>query len=647
MIFDVLFFNNLLWCILAFIINYALGHIAMALLKIQSQSVAFNDFLKCIFGALIIIGGYSIFKTNFYTINLGLLLAFFILLFILNNNTSRLTRKLSTTTLLTTIPFKHLLVYILGLIIFYSFQFFTVKNSFTNTYNLIHQDYFIYSTIVEHLNINGIEGNIYDWYFQTNYTRTIYHFGDLWYSAFFANLFNIKSIFSIILVFWTISFLFISIGMCAVFNALGEKTSPLVISFSVLLLFITGINFYIPKHTIFTRYDWWDFGLFHFSKIAFVVIIILLAINFLIRKNIFLFVFSMLLLPILTTVTAPPIYLSVSFFVFICWILKKIDLKQFGFITLLIVLNVLFLIAYMLAIKTSNNKSSVIAFQGDGIHSFFTLSYLKTMVNCIGGQVIKMALSIGLYIILWFLLKSKLSIIKENKLVFFFLALITFFGLMTYSFLNGMVDSIQIWSLFYMTTSSIFATLILYFTIRNGNRVYKIISIILVCGSLWQSFSNRNTATIDKEFYNTVLKNMHLEKSNNRIISFSGAADFNSIFTKATGWIVPLGYFKFIIDDYHPISLSCFSIPRDSTNISIYNTEQKLVETNSFYKYVQLQKQNHVFENVEKSQLDFIKSYKAKYAILYPNAKISSALNLLIEEKIISKDNYTFCKLKQ
>lgn len=49
------FFKMLLFCNIAFLLNYMLGHLFISALRIKSNNFIFNDFIKCVSGALLIV----------------------------------------------------------------------------------------------------------------------------------------------------------------------------------------------------------------------------------------------------------------------------------------------------------------------------------------------------------------------------------------------------------------------------------------------------------------------------------------------------------------------------------------------------------------------------------------------------------------
>ncbi len=643
------FFKMLLFCNIAFLLNYMLGHLFISTLRIKSNNFIFNDFIKCVSGALLIVFFYSSCKTNIFTINV-LMVPIALLFFFLKkkeDNADSIKKPISY--YIGDFSIKNLVYYALLLCLFFSIIFFKIKNPFTHVYYKIHADYISYALVIEFLNKTGVEGNIYEGLFSKQYQHTIYHFSELWYSAFFTKLFNIKSVFSLTLVFWPAFYLFAVLGVMSILIKLSGRISASIIFFSVSFLFIAGISFYIPKNTFFTRYDWWDLGVFYFSKISFPLVVLLLCVYLLISKKYNYFYLFLFLLPILSTATAPAVYIAASVYGVFLWYKRDITKMQFLQTVIIISTNFCFLLIYIYMVSVANKASDVDGITNTSIaFNLLQMDYIKTFINVLGGQIIKIILSCFLFLFLFLLINKHTKILSKNYNIFSFIFILNFAGLFSYGIFHRMVDSIQFWILFYIPLSALFCTLILYYLYQQNSFLYKLISVILVCICFYQADIYKKEGKIDTLFCERIYAAYMQKTENSNMVSLgSGVGDFPDIFSKNIITFIPNGYLKYFIDNYHPVSISSFDIPRDTVNINTRDAESSIIENSTFYKFVSEQKNKKTFKSVEKSQIDFIKSFKAGFILLSKNANVSPELNALIVDKIVSeKDNYSFCTLE-
>lgn len=645
MIPEISLFPFMVFCILSFILTYTIGQIFVSIFSKKVECLVYFDFLKLIAGLLIIIFFYSIYKTQFFTINIGLGILFACFFYYKRRIQNWYFSFEIFKDNLLKISFKLLLAYLILLVLFFTFLFFKIKNPITQTYYNLVADYVYYATNIENLNLTGIEGVKNNLALLLESQRSIYHFGELWAAAFFTSLFNIQAYCSLTLIVFPLAYLIYCLGIISIFEYLSNKTKKRFFLLSIAFLFICGISFYIPKNTLFTKGDWYDLGVFYHTKIIFCVSIILLAVNFLIRKNYFLLITSILALPVLSTPTAPGVYLGISLFIIILWLKKEISKKDFLIFSIQIILNFTFLIIYVLIISKANITSPS---SNNTIHVKsslfdFNLIYFKTVFNCIAGQTIKIILSNIIYILLGFVILKHIRKLAITNLIIFLL-LLNFCGLLAYSIFHKMIDSVQLWVLFYFPTFGILSILILYFLLELKNIISKVVigGLIIIC--IYQVNVFAHNKAYDFQITQNVLNEIKKSRKKN-IVSLSGKEDFQTIFSKNIDIFQPMSNMKLFIHNYNPISLSSFVIPLSKSNPIIERTEEEIIKSSTFYIYVQRQKEKNTFTNIENSQIQFIKDIQAGFIILSNHAIVSPKLSSMIKNTIIINSHTRFCTL--
>jgi hypothetical protein len=104
---------------------------------------------------------------------------------------------------------------------------------------------------------------------------------------------------------------------------------------------------------------------------------------------------------------------------------------------------------------------------------------------------------------------------------------------------------------------------------------------------------------------------------------------------------------KMYFDDYNPVSLSVFEVPK-SEDSQFEHALQNIRRNSVLYRYIALQKKNNSFVSIEQSKLDFIQQKKVHYIFTYGDARMPETLRPSVIDSVRdSISRITLYRLKQ
>lgn len=618
---DINYINLVFGCYITYIVTYIVGHLFVSFIKIPDKFPFVREFTKICIGFYSIICIYSIYKTNGITINIGLLLlgiSFFIWLYknkYINNKTETIQKLFSIHS------FLFLIIQLFVLLFYFTFLYFKIKDPINNVNYECYGDFYIYAKIITHLNKTGIEGVFTDWYSGVIPNRNLYHFGELWFCAFFSNFtkqisFNVFY-FQLFPLCLTTYFL----GASSLIEIYLKPQNYKTYFISILIVFICGISFYIPTTTIFTRGDWWNTSLLFQPKYFVSAIFTFYTFIFCTKYKLFPIIYIGLATIVANMVTAPSILIFIGCVILLLFVLRKITLISAIKFSLPIIVTLVFIGLYTLWIHHLNDINTIekkmVANNSDTISLFI---YLKTAFNCFVGQIIKSFLSLLPFIILLVIsIQFKFVEKLKNSIIVFIIFHLS--SILSYAIFWNRVDAVQLWTNIYLPLSSIFCFLIVLFIFENRNYYIKTLLLFLIGLSFVQSETTKRFNIINKQFSTELIKKYNGKDA----VFFKSKDDYSSIFSKNVNMYAPCQYLIMNYEAYNPICLSIFEIPFSSTSI-LRNTEKEIIENAVFYKFVQLQKNRNEFKSIENSQIDFIKKFNVKYAFTYLHSTLPRTL---------------------
>lgn len=399
----VLYLKNLLLITIAFAITYSIGNIVFCLFNQDNTKPVRNAFIKNFLGLCTIIFCYSIFKTSFFTINLGFII---ILIFaiIRYKPVFKMNYKIN---------FKILLFQLFILLLIYSIFYVRYYNPITGTYHAFFCDFPTYSCFIENMNKKGLESSFYDY---LNYppVRGIYHYGDLWFAAFFSFIFKETALSAFYFIMFPLLSTIFCIGMVALLSP--EKISYKLLSFVIIFIFISTISIYYPKSISFFNTDWAEYTMFNSPKRTIVGIVFLMVIILSTEKKYYLAILTLLTVVCIYTISSPVIYVFSTIYIAYLFFTKKIDYKNALLFILPMFIMAIFIIIFMKITGDINTKYLPSNYPSllDIPHISFA-KYASTAFNKFVGLNIKLVLGTLPFFIL-FILNKKIEKLMLEKI---------------------------------------------------------------------------------------------------------------------------------------------------------------------------------------------------------------------------------------
>lgn len=631
----VLYLKNLLLITIAFAITYSIGNVVFCLFNQDNTKPVRNAFIKNFLGLCTIIFFYSIFKTSFFTINLGFVI---ILIFAIIRYKPIFKMNFK-------INFRILLFQLFILLVIYSVFYVRYYNPITGTYHSFFCDFPTYSCFVENMNKNGLESIFYDY---LNYppVRGIYHYGDLWIAAFFSFIFKQTALSA----FYFIMFPLLSTIFCIGLVAL---LSPTKISYKLLLLvvifiFISTISIYFPKSISFFNTDWAEYTMFNSPKRTIVGIVFLMTIILATEKKYYLVVLTLLTMVCIYTISSPVIYVFSAMYIAYLFFTNKIDYKNALLFAMPMFAMAIFVAIFMKIIGDINSKYLPSNYPSllDIPHISIT-QYVSTAFNKFVGLNIKLILGTLPFFILFILNKNKDRLILK-KIVLTIGIIISGFFVSSVLFIAP--ESNQFYTITYIPAIAILIILLLFPIYESRNIFLKIVAAILIIICFYQNFFYSDFKLIesemDKDFFTEVEQNIPSNTNyrfavlNDSMIQDKDITNFNFYF--------PYHYFKLYFHNYNPLSLSVGNININNFNTDeyIYKSQLMFIQNSPFYKYLEEQRKIKGTIIYNQEMLNFILKYKIKYIVLHPDTKIPDILKQRVVKVIESKrDKYKLCIL--
>lgn len=589
-----------LFCTVAgYLLTYFFGHIIISFLRIPERYSFLKEFTKLCTGFYAIITVYSLIQTKGITINSGLILISLFSFYWLKKNNYLNPGNEAVKQIMSFTFLPYLLIQLLVLLLSFLYLFLKIKDPLVQQTYIVNGDFYSYGTVIEHLNKTGIEGFFFDWKSGIDPPRTLYHFGDHWYAAFYTWLTNQNAFFTFYFQLFSHTLVVYFLGACALIEVFIRPQNKLFYFYAITILITCGLSFYIPRTTLFTRGDWWDMGLISQPKYLFPAIFIFYSLILLRFQKIAPVILIALAVVITCTVAAPAILISIGIYLLYLVTFHKITLNNFIRYSLIILSGCIFLGVYTWSIHIINDKNTLPDTLPPHPISFSGFHYFKTLINSFAGQVIKSIMSLLPYLLLFFIVMRKK--IRDNDLVglaiLFFIIHIS--SIAAYAVFSNLFDAVQLWTIVYVPLTGIAFFLMMGYILAENNFIVKILVAVLIILSVKQAAIFSRGPKINEKFTSEV-RNIY---DGSTMVYFKSKDDFTTFFTKNINMYGPCGFLKMYYKEYNPVCLTYFEIPKSETEV-LRRTEDEYIANAAFYKFVQLQKMHHQYISMEQSQLD-------------------------------------------
>lgn len=312
-----------------------------------------------------------------------------------------------------------------------------------------HLDYLTYSNISEYLVDSGIENGSLNYFHPEQITPAPYHYFELWLNAFF---YSVSSFFSLnTLFFATFPTLLFSLVLGFISFIAHYTSEARYYLLGIILLFVCGTSFSIyDDMNLFREMSNLSYGPLEYYKLLVPSALVLLSLNFIIRKQINTGLITLLFLPVVNILfifiipLVPIIISSVLAFA------NRIQ-KRFVFIHIIygVFLFVSVLLFYKLnAIEESSSSGRSDSLLLNSVQYLLDPSYLSTAVNIFCKSLFQLFILYVPYLIVftfisWFFSLSIVNILIRRKLLIFMFTGILLYALFCWAVLHWFFNSFQ------------------------------------------------------------------------------------------------------------------------------------------------------------------------------------------------------------
>ena len=496
-------------------------------------------------------------------------------------------------------------------------------------------DNHFYANVAMSLNKTGIETTNFDW--TENHLKAVaYHYSESWFVAMFSKLFNLLPLAVYYLFYTTIFCTVVLQGAIAIASQILEsstkKAGKLFLYFvSILFLFLQLFDNPFNSKTILIDYFYVGYPLYNIKYAIIYIVFQASVLAVLNRKFAVAFVLILLLVPLYSTII-PAILSGLALLLFFLWYKKQLTRSQFLIYFLSTIAVALFFVLFYVLQKGESHSNAL---------NIEKLTISITKIDYIVGFLLVLSV-IGLllfYIVKKYIIKKKslrtnyvpieLQYILASYIVFGIGAIIGVF--LVFPVVNSFShDAFQLLSNFIIPYYTVlFFVVILFILNRFSNKIkYSITCILMIyfvllcyknpADSLNMSQSKFFETTTDVAYFNTIKQTIQND-ANPKFAFFRDYSSKNVMYAK-TFLFMPDNRIAHFTKAYVPISLSAFDLP---IHIDLRYSNK---EDFSFYKFVQNQKENATFLNLEISTQDFINKYNIEYIIIEKNAKYPSSI---------------------
>jgi hypothetical protein len=508
---------------------------------------------------------------------------------------------------------------------------------FSNGQGNVWCDYPVYANFSYNIEQTHIEGA---YLFTESITTDKYHYSDIWPSVIFTILFDANNLYVYLLLVIPLFATLIFQGGRAILEAIGLKNPFLNSALGLLLLFIKPITIFFNSNLYFAFFD--------YPKLGGVFLFFLAAGLLYFQKKQFLSGLVLLGLISFYSPVAPGVICGLIAAAIVCNYKKGavLFIRQITYILLAIIFYVAF---YYIFNKGSFSHNSTTDYTVGWVLWFFAK---KAFLYSISFSL-SILLLLGLSKIINYQFRESIN----NKRFLLVPVVFVLIGTLTSIIAGGLYSLISIEGSQLLKSFAAPMFSVLYFFIigwflsKTSVKRAKIISLVLLCGLVFNAFNNNSMyyfgnnnsdwEGVDTESYVKIKK---LTSADNRqfayLRNYPKENDFFGHFYRIISF-PPMHKIVHFNGFYMPHCLSVFDIP---DNIPIKYDDRHL---SLFFQYVKNQKRNHHFYSLTQSQIDFIREHNIGYLIVEKEASIPSDLLRLTEEKLTDNVGNTFYVLKK
>lgn len=503
-------------------------------------------------------------------------------------------------------------------------------------------DILFYSKLSSFIKRTGIETSVIDYLYAAEAGLSPYHYFEIWLNAGLSAIFKNVEFLNFVLVVSPCGCFVTFIGICAIAEQL-YKVNTLNIILTLFLLFFTGVYFKIYSKIYLLRESAVFAGnIFCYPKLSFIYIFLIASLISFIKKQPLLSVAFIALLPISSIATAPGVLLGLILIAIWMIIFKRSDFKRNIFVLFAAISTLLFILLFYGIFSISNMHSETLKssfnriLQGSYGVSFL---YIKTFINICAKTAIQVIILYSPFIFIITIWRKTIKPVFRKlipvSLVFFSTALLS------WAFFNSMLDSVQLFSNLQVSIFNVIFSILFIGLLESKSVVKKQLWISLIIVILaFNSYSLlKKMRSIDfkgKQDYDiNFLHKIKREINNLNPIGcyIKNRGDYGNVFSKNPTLAALGDYLYLFSSNCDTISLSVFDTPLN--NDSRYRKrEEELISCSTFYRFVQREKINGRFLDMDEYKVKFLKENRIDFLITSKNTALPEIIEALIKKKI-------------
>ena len=503
---------------------YFLGKIILSFFEINvTKELKF--FSSYIIGTLFWILIYSVVKTSFLTINLGLFPVIAYVVYLYRKKIRKFDFELSNIK-------NELLISALIFLPVYLFQAYFYFDFFNDSFKTLHTDHYLYADFSNSLKLFGIESKFTDLIYYNNVDYLVpYHYAELWLTALFSETFRISSISSYFLIVIPLCVTIFAVGLYSLLSKLNQN---FVLKYLLIIagLFISGVYFSIYDSFEVTKYSYQaDNGILSlFSQKLCVVYVFLLFASVLFvngHRNISIVIFS--IIPFFSVSFLPCLIGGIILYSLLLFIRDRKLAINYKIGILSALYSSLFILLFYQIFKTSYSNEIVRddVFLKSLISGEINITDLKIFIGNNVHRIIRPLIFYAPFIVfIWFFIKDQIEIT-----LFFFCVILS--GVITSSLLYGVMDSGQFASNSYIILNiSVFIGLSILLTETISIRkkyLFSFLFLIIILYNISVTIKNKTIDSIadNKDIFVEIANK--LDKNPANIFVFLSEKDYSSI----------------------------------------------------------------------------------------------------------------------
>ena len=627
------------------IIVYIIGHLSLLFVKQDHENTAKSLSLKLFTGIIVLVSIFAIIKTHGNTIYSGLLLMlFFILYYYKKNNKLSFSNTQQNMRFFEVKEFVYFLFTVCVFLLFFKYFFLSRHLQLWFFY-----DYHVYSSVANNLLNKGIEcDNIYIGMTGNTLeiTPTFYHYFELWFTAIVKSIFNIKALYAIIFIVQPLLFSLIIVLAKSFVKQYIYNFNKILLCFILILIIIISsnaeiLNLFLPHgHLQFITSYFVNFSNLKLSLVY--ICLFFVVINW--EKPWFEKFIPLGILCFLYPTTLPVIVAGSLCFIIYLFIFEK---HSFSWISIFYILTPAIFTATFYVFQKNNvstpNSITISSLIFNKINHY-SLRDVKIVI----GEAFYNYGAFLLYLIpLVLVLKDYFQANKKLPKSFFhsiiFILIVFSISLIPYSLMFLIFNMGQFQSNLFFPLFNILRFIILIMLLKRKRYIFVFITyfIINVVTLLIYFYTNIPFSLLDSSKYISLKNEFSQQKFSS--VYIRNRSSYKMTLDRATScWGIPYPYLCRFTDNYYPICLSVFEIPKAKDIKESYCDNENLISP--FYRFAG----DTIGKSIDSLKKEFIKKYHIDYLFLEKGNTFSKIVKTMPIEKMISFEDepYEIFKFK-